>query len=167
LCAFAAVSGAVRPSATWSAYLGGAQSSQFTPLDQINLSNVSRLEVAWSFPAGQRSFMFGPLMAAGLVFVLAGADDLVALGAATGAVWSRIRAPSAPAASTTGAAPMAAIGVCSTSPADSSRRWMRAGGDCRRSAKGQVDLRAGLPPRGDRSTGSPRCVAPPACSRTS
>ena len=57
LCAFAAVSGAVRPSATWSAYLGGAQSSQFTPLDQINLSNVSRLEVAWSFPAGQRSFI--------------------------------------------------------------------------------------------------------------
>src|SRR6185436_13494664 len=40
--------------------------------------------------AGQRSFMFGPLMADGLVFVLAGANDLVALDAATGAkVWSR------------------------------------------------------------------------------
>ena len=90
VCAFAAVSGAVRPVATWSGYLGGAHSSQFTPLDQINLATVSRLDVAWSFPAGQRSFMFGPLMADGLVFVLAGANDLVALDAATGAkVWSR------------------------------------------------------------------------------
>ena len=78
------------PHRAWSAYLGGADSSQFTPLDQITASNVSRLEVAWSFPAGQRSFMFGPLMADGLLFVLAGANDLVALDAATGAkVWTR------------------------------------------------------------------------------
>ena len=38
----------------------------------------------------QRTFMFDPLVADGLVFVLAGANDLVALDAATGAkVWSR------------------------------------------------------------------------------
>ena len=85
-----AQSGGPRPSTTWSAYLGGADSSQFTALDQITASNVSRLEVAWRFPVGQRSFMFGPLMADGLVFVLAGANDLVALDASTGArVWTR------------------------------------------------------------------------------
>jgi quinoprotein glucose dehydrogenase len=90
LAALTAVLAQSRQSGTWSAYLGGADSSQFTSLNQINASNVSRLEVAWSFPAGRRSFMFGPLEADGLVFVLAGANDLVALDAVTGAkVWSR------------------------------------------------------------------------------
>jgi quinoprotein glucose dehydrogenase len=89
-CALATALAQSRPPGAWSAYLGGAESSQFTALDQIDVSNVSTLEVAWRFPAGQRPFMFGPLMADGLVFVLAGANDLVALDAATGAkVWSR------------------------------------------------------------------------------
>src|SRR5687767_11080929 len=77
-----------RPQRAWSAYLGGPDSSQFTPLSQIDASNVGRLAVAWRYPAGPRSFMFGPLMADGLVFVLAGANDLVALNAASGEkVW--------------------------------------------------------------------------------
>ena len=90
LCALTLALAQSRPPRTWSAYLGGADSSQFTALDQITASNVSRLEVAWRVPVGQRSFMFGPLMADGLVFVLAGANDLVALDASTGArVWTR------------------------------------------------------------------------------
>jgi quinoprotein glucose dehydrogenase len=85
-----ATSGAARPHTTWTGYLGGADSSQFTALNQINVSNVSQLKVAWSFPAGRRTFMFGPLVADGRVFVLAGANDLVALDAVTGAqVWSK------------------------------------------------------------------------------
>jgi quinoprotein glucose dehydrogenase len=89
-----AQSNASRPAnaapASWDAYLGGADSSQFTSLNQITTANVAKLEVAWTFPAGRRSFMFGPLMADGLVYVLAGANDLVALDAATGTqVWSR------------------------------------------------------------------------------
>ena len=75
---------------TWTSYLGGADSAQFTALHQINTSNVSTLEVAWRFPAGKRTFLFNPLIADGLAFVLAGANDLVALDAATGAaVWTR------------------------------------------------------------------------------
>jgi quinoprotein glucose dehydrogenase len=75
---------------TWSSYLGAADSSQFSALKQIDTSNVSKLQVAWSFPSGRRSFMFGPLMADGRLFVLAGANDLVALDAANGAqVWTR------------------------------------------------------------------------------
>jgi quinoprotein glucose dehydrogenase len=78
------------PDTTWSSYLGGAHSAQFTSLDQINTSNVSRLDVAWRFPAGTRTFLFGPLVADGLAFVLAGDNSLVALDAATGAtMWSR------------------------------------------------------------------------------
>jgi glucose dehydrogenase len=80
---------APQPYTTWSSYLGGSHSAQFTSLREINTSNVSRLEVAWRFPAGSRTFLFNPLVADGLAFVLAGANDLVALDAATGAtVWS-------------------------------------------------------------------------------
>jgi quinoprotein glucose dehydrogenase len=78
-----------RPYTTWSSYLGGAHSAQFTSLREITTSNVSRLEVAWRFPAGKRTFLFNPLIADGMAFVLAGANDLVALDAATGAtVWT-------------------------------------------------------------------------------
>jgi glucose dehydrogenase len=75
---------------TWSGYLGGAHSAQFSALKQIDTSNVSKLDVAWTFPAGRRTFLFNPLIADGLVFVLSGANDLVALEAATGRqVWTR------------------------------------------------------------------------------
>ena len=33
-------------------YLGGGDSSQYSPLDQIDKSNVKDLEVAWTFEAG-------------------------------------------------------------------------------------------------------------------
>src|SRR5262245_33034306 len=89
-----------RPYTTWTSYLGGAHSAQFSSLREINTSNVSRLDVAWRFPAGKRTFLFNPLVADGLVFVLAGANDLVALDAASGAqVWSR---PNAEAVGTRG-----------------------------------------------------------------
>ena len=80
----AASPGEPRPYTTWSSYLGGAHSAQFTALNQITTSNVSRLAVAWSFPAGNRTFLFNPLVADGLAFVLAGANDIVALDPATG-----------------------------------------------------------------------------------
>src|SRR5262245_33133242 len=72
---------ASRPYTTWSSYLGSADSAQYTSLAQITRANVSRLQVAWTFPSGSRTFLFNPLVANGLVFVLAGANDLVALDA--------------------------------------------------------------------------------------
>ena len=42
--------GTAKPYTTWTAYQGGAHSSQYSALDQINKSNVSRLEVAWTYP---------------------------------------------------------------------------------------------------------------------
>ena len=41
--------GVTRTFKTWSQYLGGADSSQYSALDQINRSNVARLEVAWTY----------------------------------------------------------------------------------------------------------------------
>ncbi len=37
---------------TWSTYLGNADGSHYTALKQIDRSNVSRLQVAWSYDSG-------------------------------------------------------------------------------------------------------------------
>ncbi len=73
----------------WDAYLGGAESSQYSALDQINRSNVSQLEVAWEFPTGEGSPpRFNPVVGGGRMYVLAGDGNLVALNPATGAeIW--------------------------------------------------------------------------------
>ena len=39
-----------KPYTTWTAYGGGAHSSQFSALTQINKANVSQLQVAWTYP---------------------------------------------------------------------------------------------------------------------
>lgn len=73
------------PHTTWRTYLGGADSSQYSALDQINRSTVASLQVAWSFPAGNRTNYFNPIVVDGVMYVFARANDLVALDAATGA----------------------------------------------------------------------------------
>ena len=70
---------------TWSQYLGGADSSQYSSLDQINKSTVSRLEVAWRYSSGDsRSYRFNPIVVDGTMFVLAKNNSIVALDAVTG-----------------------------------------------------------------------------------
>lgn len=81
---------AERPYTTWKTYAGGGHSSQYSALDQINKSNVKQLEVVWTFPAGERSFVFNPIVVDGTMYVLARDNDLVALDAATGRErWAR------------------------------------------------------------------------------
>jgi len=41
-----------KPHTTWTQYLGGPDSTQYSALKQINKSNVKQLELAWTFPAG-------------------------------------------------------------------------------------------------------------------
>ena len=75
--------------ATWDAYAGGADASQYSSLDQINQSNVTDLGIAWSFPVGGRSFVFNPIVVGNTIYVLARDNEIVALDAATGAeLWS-------------------------------------------------------------------------------
>ena len=69
--------------AGWDAYLGGSDSSQFTSLKQIDKSNVSQLQVAWSYPTGE-SYLFNPIVVDGVMYVLAKSRSIVALDAATG-----------------------------------------------------------------------------------
>jgi quinoprotein glucose dehydrogenase len=78
------------PYTTWRTYGGGAHSAQYSALDQINKDTVAQLEVAWSFPAGERSFVFNPVVVDGVMYVLARDNEIVALDALTGReLWAR------------------------------------------------------------------------------
>ena len=80
---------------TWSDYGGGLDAAQYSALDQINRSNVNRLEVAWVYPTGDgRKYVFNPLVVDDLVFVLAKNNSIIALNAATGKeVWTYASPP--------------------------------------------------------------------------
>jgi glucose dehydrogenase len=78
------VSAADRSFATWSQYLGGADSSQYSSLKQINKSNVKQLEVAWTYQTGPGIYTFDPIVIDGVMYVLAQSNSVVALDAATG-----------------------------------------------------------------------------------
>jgi quinoprotein glucose dehydrogenase len=77
--------GVTRSFKTWSQYLGGADSSQYSALDQINRSNVARLQVAWTYTtADTRNYRFNPIVVDGTMYVLARNNAIVALDPATG-----------------------------------------------------------------------------------
>ena len=77
--------GGVAADASWPVYLGGPGSEQYSSLKQINKSNVKQLEVAWSYPTGEKgNYLFNPLIVDGTMYVLAKNNSVVALDAATG-----------------------------------------------------------------------------------
>jgi quinoprotein glucose dehydrogenase len=80
---------------TWADYGGGLAAAQYSALGQINRSNVNRLEVAWVYPTGDgRKYVFNPLVAGDLIYVLAKNNSIVALNAATGKeVWTYANPP--------------------------------------------------------------------------
>jgi glucose dehydrogenase len=75
----------LRPFNTWSEYLGGADSSQYSSLSQINKSNVKQLTVAWTYPTGDTiQYLFNPLVIDRVIYVQARSNSLVALDAVSG-----------------------------------------------------------------------------------
>jgi glucose dehydrogenase len=73
----------------WRTYSGDENSSQYSALTQIDRDNVADLEVVWSFPSGDRGFVFNPIVVDGVMYVLARDNEIVALDARTGAeLWS-------------------------------------------------------------------------------
>src|SRR5262249_33324903 len=72
-----------KPYTTWTAYGGGGASSQYSALDQINSSNVSGLQAAWTFPV-TGSVIFNPLVVDAVMFLQASGNTLAAVDAATG-----------------------------------------------------------------------------------
>ncbi len=75
---------APKPYTTWTEYAGGSHSSQFTALDQINKNTVSKLEVAWTYPVGDRAVTFNPIVVDGVMYVQAKGTAIVALDPVTG-----------------------------------------------------------------------------------
>jgi len=72
-----------KPYSTWQSYAGGAHSSQYSALDQINKKNVAKLQVAWSVPIAGAS-IFNPVVVDGVMYAPVGGGALAALDAATG-----------------------------------------------------------------------------------
>jgi quinoprotein glucose dehydrogenase len=80
---------------TWSDYGGAADAAQYSALSQINHSNVSQLEVAWIYSTGDdHRYFFNPLVADGVMYVLAKNNSIVALDAVTGKeIWTHAAEP--------------------------------------------------------------------------
>jgi quinoprotein glucose dehydrogenase len=70
---------------TWMDYGGAPDNARYMTLDQIDKSNVARLEVAWTYPTRDDfSYVFSPTIVDDVMYVLARNSALVALDAATG-----------------------------------------------------------------------------------
>jgi len=75
---------------TWDQYLGGADSSQYSSLHQIDKANVTQLDVAWTYETGESTRRFNPVVVGDVMYVLGENNALVALNAATGEeIWVR------------------------------------------------------------------------------
>ena len=80
----------------WTTYGGDLANTRYAPLDQINVSNFNKLEVAWRFktenfgPRPEMNFEGTPLMARGVVYSTVGTRRaIVAVDATTGElIWS-------------------------------------------------------------------------------
>lgn len=78
-----------KPYTTWQSYAGGAHSSQYSALDQIDTKNVAKLEVAWSVPITGNS-IFNPVVIDGVMYAPVGGGALAAIDAATGReIWRK------------------------------------------------------------------------------
>lgn len=67
----------------WDQNLGGADSSQYSSLAQIDKTTVTRLNVAWTYPSGE-NYVFNPLIVGSTMYVLAKGRSIVALDATSG-----------------------------------------------------------------------------------
>lgn len=72
----------------WPNYGNDLANTRFQPVDQVNRTNVNKLEVAWVFHTGVLDPMaeldVSPIEVNGRLFVTDGHDDVFALDAATG-----------------------------------------------------------------------------------
>jgi quinoprotein glucose dehydrogenase len=75
---------AQKESIGWTDYLGGPESSHYSPLKQINVSNVNRIEAAWTYPAEDGMSVFCPLVVDNIAYISAKGGALVALDATSG-----------------------------------------------------------------------------------
>jgi quinoprotein glucose dehydrogenase len=71
--------------ADWPVYLGGPQRNLYSPLRQIDRSNVSRLEVAWTYDTGEKGeYQSNNLIIDGVLYTATPSRRIIALDAASG-----------------------------------------------------------------------------------
>ena len=72
----------------WTGYGGGPDNSRYFPSKQITRANVSRLQVAWTYPFGDAGS--SPIVVRGVIYGRGRNGSLVALDAATGRELGRV-----------------------------------------------------------------------------
>ena len=74
----------------WLTYSGGYQAHGYSPLDQINTSNISGLKVAWMYQIGvSHHFETEPLVFDGVMYITEPPSDVTALDLRTGRpIWT-------------------------------------------------------------------------------
>jgi quinoprotein glucose dehydrogenase len=89
VCAALAVLGAAPDYRSWSVVAGGPEGMRYSALDQINRTNVNRLELAWKFESGDEfpgsEMQCNPIVVGGVLYATTPKLRVVALDAATGA----------------------------------------------------------------------------------
>ena len=87
----------------WSAYGGGPDQIRYSPLKQINTTNVARLAVAWTYDTGETGgLQTQPLVVDGVLYGYTPTHKTFALRAATGRSSGRLIPASRAAARTAG-----------------------------------------------------------------
>src|SRR6185503_16022976 len=78
--------GAASPASVgWPTYLGDKGRSLYSPLAQINRSNVAQLEVAWTYDTGDKGeYQANNLIIAGVLYSASPTRKIIALDAGTG-----------------------------------------------------------------------------------
>ncbi len=77
--------GATQTNVDWSAYLGGKGRNLYSPLRQINRTNVTQLTVAWTYDTGDKGeYQANNLIINGVLYTPSPSRKIIALDAATG-----------------------------------------------------------------------------------
>jgi quinoprotein glucose dehydrogenase len=74
-----------QPDVAWPAYNGGVNGDHYSPLAQINRTNVTQLKIAWQFDTGEKGNLeTNPLIVGRVLYACTFSGTIIALDAATG-----------------------------------------------------------------------------------
>ena len=69
--------------ADWPVYLGGKERNLYSPLEQINRENISKLEIAWTYETGDSAeYQANNLIIQGVLYTPTQTRKVIALNAA-------------------------------------------------------------------------------------
>src|SRR5262245_40474295 len=79
------LTGAASRPVEWPIYGGTPDGTRYSPLKQINKSNVTRLQIAWTYDPGERgASQASPVVVEGVLYSTTPGGKLIALDAASG-----------------------------------------------------------------------------------